>query len=273
MQNIIREIPIWKWALLLICGFIFFLVLNFVAQMPCMYIEEIWLNCVASIASAVLLIVIYILIVRFIEKRRVEEFALNIALKQIGKGFLIGIAYFSIIVIVLFAIGSYRVESIQFNYIDILIIFLLYLIVAIGEELIFRGILFRLIDQRWNAVVAYISSALIFGFMHLPQGTVWSSVAIAIEAGLLFGAVYKYSGNLWMPIGIHWSWNFFEGPVYGFFVSGTNSENVDTIIKPIITGPDIITGGSFGPEASIVSVVLGSVLSIWFISKSRKKLN
>lgn len=84
-----------------------------------------------------------------------------------------------------------------------------------------------------------------------------------VGKGLLLGAAYSFSGNLWLPIGIHWAWNFMEGNIFGFYVSG-NPENY-RILTPSISGPNIYTGGNFGPEASIISIILGMFLSAWFI--------
>ena len=139
-----------------------------------------------------------------------------------------------------------------------------FLVVAVGEEILFRGIVFRMIDERWGTVVALIVSALIFGFVHITNdnATVWSSIAIAVEAGLLLGAAYKWSGTLWVPIGIHWAWNYFQGPVFGFAVSGNETRS---LITPVIDGPEWLTGGSFGAEASVPAFVLGFGMAILFL--------
>ena len=92
---------------------------------------------------------------------------------------------------------------------------------------------------------------------------------IAIEAGVLLGAAYKYTNSLWFPIGIHWAWNFTQGNVFGVAVSGGDIE--ESILSATLSGPDIITGGSFGPEASIIALLLGSILSAFFLWKILKK--
>ena len=113
-------------------------------------------------------------------------------------------------------------------------------------------------------------SALIFGFAHIinRSASIWSSVAIAIEAGVLLGAAYKYTNSLWFPIGIHWAWNFTQGNVFGFAVSGGDIE--ESILTGTLSGPDIITGGSFGLEASIISLILGTILSTFYLWKILK---
>ena len=145
-------------------------------------------------------------------------------------------------------------------------------LVAVGEEIIFRGVLFRWIDEKWGFWAAIIVSALLFGLIHItnPGGTLWSSVAIAIEAGLMLGAAYKWSGTLWLPIGIHWAWNFSQGNIFGFGVSGQDAGA--SLFNARIEGSPWITGGSFGAEASVIAVVIGAAVSAWFIWQiSRRK--
>ena len=157
--------------------------------------------------------------------------------------------------------GGYRIDSVNWDWNALIRSLFMFLVVGVGEEVLFRGIVFRMIDDRWGTVVALVVSALIFGFVHISNNnaTVWSSVAIAVEAGLLLGAAYKWSGTLWVPIGIHWSWNYFQGPVFGFAVSGNGTQS---LVDPVIQGSDWLTGGSFGAEASIPAFVLGLALAI-----------
>lgn len=268
MENTVKSMPIWKWALLLLGGFVFFFVLYYCAAYPTLLFDNDWADAFLMLAVSVIFIVVYVLLVKFFEKREISEFAISAMPRHIGSGILWGVAYFTLVTAVLASLGMYKVESVQFQFGPLFRILLMSSTVAVGEEIIFRGVLFRLVGQRWNWAVAYVVSALFFGFAHYWQGTLWSSVAIAIEAGLMLGAAYRYSGNMWMPIGLHWAWNYSEGVIYGFPVSGTESSIVP-IISPIVSGPEIITGGNFGPEASIVAVVLGAMLSVWFIVKSK----
>jgi uncharacterized protein len=89
-------------------------------------------------------------------------------------------------------------------------------------------------------------------------------VAIALEAGVLLAAAYVLTGRLWFPMGLHAGWNFSEGSLYGLSVSGFTPTNAVTVGK--LNGPTILTGGAFGPEASIVAVVLCfsvAILLLW----------
>ena len=199
------------------------------------------------------------------ERRKLNDIPISRCLPETGKGLLVGVVYFALVVGVIALAGCYRVKGVSFHFFPQLQYLALFFMVAVLEEVIFRGILFRMIDEQFNTVAAFIVSAVFFGAAHLanPGATWWAGLAIAIEAGVMLSAAYKYSGTLWMPIGIHWAWNYTQGNILGFAVSGGNAR--ESIFIPEISGPDIITGGPFGAEASIVAVIIGSLLSAFFI--------
>jgi membrane protease YdiL (CAAX protease family) len=96
-------------------------------------------------------------------------------------------------------------------------------------------------------------SAAFFGGVHIfnPGATLISSAAIAIEAGLLLALAYTATRSLWLPIGLHFAWNFTEG---GIFTTQVSGGKVPGILETTLTGPELLTGGKFGPEASVVAV-------------------
>ncbi|MBR3652795.1 MAG: CPBP family intramembrane metalloprotease [Bacteroidales bacterium] len=254
------RMPLWKWILCLLGGLLIFTVLQGLA----MSIPDLgsWpLQCVVMLAASTLILFLYAVWVNLTERRPVLELPMRRMVPDTCKGMLFGILFFGLIAGVLALSKCYSVSGAQFDTAQITGFFL-FLLVAVCEEVIFRGVLFRLIDDRWNTVAALFFSALLFGAAHFanPGATWWSSIAIAIEAGLLLGAAYKFSGNLWFPIGIHWTWNYVQGYVLGFAVSG-NPVN-EKILSPIVSGPDIVTGGTFGPEASAITVGVGLVLAV-----------
>ena len=102
----------------------------------------------------------------------------------------------------------------------------------------------------------------------------WAALAIALASGWLFGMAYAYHQTIWVPIGMHWAWNYLEGGAFGCAVSGTPL-NYLPLITPRISGADILSGGAFGPEASIICVALGIAISIVYTVlyiKKKKKL-
>jgi len=155
---------------------------------------------------------------------------------------------------------------------------LLFLCVGIYEEAISRGYLLRNIAEGLNAkwwrpeVAAALSvllTSVAFGFAHAsnPNATVLSSILISI-AGVMLAAGFVLTGELAIPVGIHITWNFFQGYVFGFPVSGmTTGRSIFSITQG---GPDIWTGGVFGPEAGMIGLLamLALILAIWVYARS-----
>ena len=199
-------------------------------------------------------IVTYVFLVRVVERRKPEELAPRRWPGALG-GLLAGGLLFSTVVGVLWLLGSYHVTG--FNpHADWLPALLVTGIGAgIGEEIMLRGVLFRVTEEGLGTWAALLISALFFGFAHAgnPGATAWSSAAIAIEAGLLFGLLYHVTRSLPICMGLHAAWNFCQGTVYGIPVSGLKA---DGWLVSTRTGPDWLSGGVFGAEASVVALTL-----------------
>ncbi len=157
----------------------------------------------------------------------------------------------------------------------VLVYGILFLCVGIYEELLFRGYFLRNLAEGLNLarlgpvvalLLAWIGSSLVFGAAHLsnPGATFFSTANIAL-AGIFLGMGYMLTGELAFPIGLHIAWNVFQGNVFGFPVSGTTSTT--SLIAIEQGGPEIWTGGVFGPEAGIlgiIAMVMGSLLTwLW----------
>lgn len=256
------RMPFWKWLLCLIGGLVLFFVLYGLAEWAIPAITNEWLRMVVCLGIGSIALFIYAVWTNLTEHRPITELDLNRIWKDQALGLLLGVLYFGAVVGLMALAGSYTITSARFNLMPQLTAFMLFYVVAVFEEIIFRGVVFRLIDDRWNTALALIISAVLFGALHYwnPGASLWSSCAIAIEAGLLLGAAYKHFGTLWLPIGIHWAWNYVQGNVLGFAVSGVQTS--DKIFSPIITGSDWITGGAFGAEASVPAVGVGLLLTI-----------
>lgn len=169
-------------------------------------------------------------------------------------GGVLGAALFSLVVLELSLLGWYRITGIHVTW-SLGIAALLLLADAVVEEVLFRGVVFRLFQEWAGTWIALAVSAAIFGGMHAanPGATWFSTLAIALEAGVLLGAAFVVTRNLWFPIGLHFAWNFFEGPIYGTQVSG--HAFLTSAFAARVTGPPIVTGGSFGPEAGLAAIV------------------
>ena len=264
--SFIKRISLWKWILLLLAAFILSLIGYGVLVAGFELSDRYGLPYLIFVWSAIVL-GLYALFVRLLERHWPTDLSLRRLVPHTLLGLLVGFIYMTLVVCIIVALGCANMEENVFSSSSKQIsMFLMFLAVAVGEEMICRGVIFRWIDERWNTWAAMLVSAVFFGWMHISNenATWWSSLAIAIEAGLLLGAAYKWSGTLWVPIGIHWAWNYTQGNIFGFAVSGTFAGN--TMLISTIDGPDIITGGAFGPEASIIAVILGILYTLVFLN-------
>ena len=180
----------------------------------------------------------------------------------LGAG-LIAIGFFS-----LFILGYVRVESFSFPFLDIVLYFILFVVVAFHEEIMLRGYILRSLMESMNRYLALAISSLIFMTVHLLNPNIsFLGVVNLFLAGIVLGIYYVHKSNLWLPIGMHLTWNFFQGPIFGFEVSGIKSQS---LIKQTVNGSDLITGGKFGFEASLFATVL-IVVVILYLDKNYRE--
>ena len=135
------------------------------------------------------------------------------------------------------------------------------------EELLFRGILFRHLEDFGGSWFALALTSGLFGVAHIfnPNATAFSSFAIAVEAGVLLGGAYMLTRSLWAPIGIHAAWNFTQGEVYDVPVSGIDGTG---LVEAKLSGPELLSGGSFGLEASVIALVIATAAGIWLVVRA-----
>ncbi|KFF07297.1 CPBP family intramembrane glutamic endopeptidase [Flavobacterium reichenbachii] len=202
----------------------------------------------------------YILFFKKYDKRTVTEFAVKGLFKNLFIGISIGFVLQSLTILIMYLNGNYSVVNI--NPISfILIPFALMFTVAIIEEILVRGIIFRIMEEKLGSYIALTISSVLFGVFHLinPHSTLISSICIT-TAGFLFGVIFIYSRNLWMPIALHFAWNFTQSGIFGAITSG--NEKTNSLLEAKIQGPELITGGAFGPEGSIQAIVLCALATI-----------
>ena len=230
------------------------------------------LSLTGSTRNAVLTLIVFAVGLWLFERKRPRDVGLGVtgAVSQTARGFLLGALLLTAVTGMLAMVGSYQLVgwatlpdgTSRVAFFGRMV--LLFLAVAIFEEVAVRGIIFRQLEQAIGTWLAMVVSAFFFGFGHRGNpGATWvSSVAIAIEAGALLAAAYVATRSLWLPIGLHWAWNLFEGPVWGSRVSGND---IAVLANARFPGPAILTGGAFGPEAGLPAMVLGTALGAWFI--------
>ncbi len=165
----------------------------------------------------------------------------------------------------LFVLMSGGIEFIGyvFDLQPFLISFLLCLVIAFSEEIVFRGYLLNIFMESMNKYYALLFSAILFALMHCvnPNFNFIGFVNIFL-AGLLLGLPYVYTRNLWYSVSLHFAWNFFQGPIFGFHVSGMSFKN--SILKNEFMESSLINGGEFGLEGSVIVTIL-SIIGIGVI--------
>lgn len=136
---------------------------------------------------------------------------------------------------------------------------------GVNEEVLFRAIGFRFIEQLGGSLAALALTSLVFGLSHLanPGATLFAAIAIASEAGILLGGAYMLTRRLWLAVGIHTAWNFTQGFVWSIAVSGNAA--ADGIFRTQSRGPHWLTGGAFGLEASAVTMVIVTVIGVGMV--------
>jgi len=231
-----------------------------------------------------------LLAARFLDRRPVSDVGLQFTShwwRDLGYGLFLGAFLMLLIFLVELALGWVTVEDflitnrpVPFG-LAIIWPLTLYFAVGIYEELVSRGYHFKNIAEGLNFVplgrkrailLAWLISSVVFGLLHAgnPNATVVSTVNLFL-AGLFLGLPFLLTDELAMPIGIHITWNFFQGNVFGFPVSGT-SDLETTFIAVHQGGPDLWTGGAFGPEAGLLglaAIAVGSLLTVWWVKRTR----
>jgi len=149
---------------------------------------------------------------------------------------------------------------------------LLFTIVSVNEELFSRGYLQGLIKHHFGGTAAIVVPSLLFAALHLQNNNVLDNPLPLLNlflAGIVLAVSREWSGGLWMPIGLHLTWNYFQGYVYGFEVSGNK---VDSLIHLTREGSDTISGGAFGAEGSLLTtlVLLAGTFAIMRYYRTRK---
>jgi CAAX protease family protein len=212
---------------------------------------------------------------RWLDKRAFESLGIKInrqTLVDIFAGIGITFLMMGFIFAVMFGIGwlnfegfAWQFDSISTILSSVVTFFVIFAFVGWNEELFSRGYQLQTIASGLNLFWAAFLSSAVFGIIHLrnPYAT-WVGATDIFFAGLFFVYAYSCTRQLWLSIGLHVGWNFCEGMVFGFPVSGLE---IYRLTRVQVTGPELWTGGLFGPEAGLImlpAMLLGAVLIYWF---------
>ena len=222
----------------------------------------------------------YAVITKRVEKRTLSNagFAPQGIFSETGIGLLIGGGVFSAVIGMMGAFGVYHPGSINPHFRPLLPL-ALFLCIAVFQETAMRGCIFQTLERRWGSGIALIASSLFFGLLHLGAPVEGLSTVqwltgplfLSFETGLLFTAAYLLTRRLWLPIGLHWGWNFFETSIYGTANSGAWENDPNTLFAGHAHGPFLLTGGAFGPEASLLCLGIGSYTGILLLRLAIRK--
>jgi membrane protease YdiL (CAAX protease family) len=215
----------------------------------------------AVVGMAAAALAVYVGWARFIEQRPADELSLSGAGKEWGIGILVGAGLYTACVLILIALGMYRIEGLN-PWTFVIPAVAMALSSGMFEELLFRGVLFRSVEDMFGSWISLIVSSAVFGFVHLlnPAGTLTGAIYISIEAGLLLAAAYMLTRRLWLSIGFHMSWNYVQSAIFSGIVSGGVTD--PGLIRSNIKGPEVLTGGSFGLESSVIAFALCTATGI-----------
>ena len=148
--------------------------------------------------------------------------------------------------------------------------FTFFILAGASEEIMFRGYILQNLREWPGTILAVVISSILFGLLHglNPNFNLLAALNIAL-AGVAFCYAYLITGNLWLPLAFHFSWNFFQGPVFSFPVSGMSSGGL--LLTQVSQARSAITGGAFGPEGGLTGLgaqLLG-LLILWLWAKRR----
>ncbi len=205
---------------------------------------------------------------RWIERAPDTELALAGAPRELALGLLAGFLLFSAMTGIVALLGGFEVLGLRGPG-QIWSMLAMALVSGTFEEVVFRGVILRHLESLTGSWIALAITSALFGAAHLanPNASWFAALAIAVEAGILLGAAYLLTRRLWLAIGIHAAWNFTQGWVFSVPVSGGDAPLGLLITRRI--GPDWLTGGEFGLEASVVAMVIATLAGLVLLYRGR----
>jgi len=223
----------------------------------------------ATLMAGAMMLIVYASLVVYIERRAVSELALPPMPRELGLGLLLGFGLYSVCMLILMALGNYRIDGLHEWHI-LLMGMATALATGFFEELLFRGGVFRLAEEWFGTWAALLISCLVFGFAHYDaEGvTLQGLVSISTWAGVLLAATYLLTRRLWLGIGLHAAWNYTQGTVYSGIVSGNAPP--EGFFKSTLQGSEWLTGGSFGVEASLIAMGVCTTVGVLMLVKAAR---
>lgn len=210
---------------------------------------------------------VYVGLVLIGEDRMPSELALRPALPEVVAGLAIGAAMMSITVLIMWAAGWILIDRQPITSAWGAVAMAVQS--GVVEEVVFRLVVLRLLWRAFGPWAALGLSAFLFGALHIsnPNANWFAALCIMVEAGIMLAGFYILTGRLWVSIGVHAGWNFSQGWIFGAAVSGTDLFRGGPL--SLLPNPEVATilsGGNFGPEASVAGLLIGTLvgaLTMW----------
>ena len=212
--------------------------------------------------SVAVLLLTYYYLFGLYEKRQINELSRKGIVKVLSGGFLLGFSILSFVILVLYLLGYYKIIQFSgFSY--FLAPFSFLVIAALIEEILFRAILYRILENWLGTYIVLVIVSIMFELPHVFNDNVTLlSVVLGLLFGFAHGIMYTYTKRVWLPFAFHLGWNFAQ-PFYDSNLSGL--EDVGSVFKAEFNGPELITGSIYGIEDSILSISLLFIVCLVFL--------
>jgi uncharacterized protein len=218
------------------------------------------------VVSVLVAYFVYRAYVHIVEQRPLSELSKVRAMEELGVGMLIGLGLVCITIGVLWMLGDYRITGVG-AWTAVFMVLANDGAGAFVEEILLRGVVFRITEERLGTWIALAISALLFALLHLTSAsaTLTSTIVVGLEGGILLSAAYVLTRRLWLAIGIHFAWDFAQDYVFGV------SRGVEGLVRGRITGPALLSGGGSGIEGSILALGLCLAVSAYLLVRAARK--
>ncbi len=222
-----------------------------------------WPNLAAALACALG----YRAYVKRVERRDVSELSHSGALAEWARGAALGVLLGMLTLVPLWGIGAYRIGGFGDSF-PLLKQIPEMLLVSVMEELLMRGVVFRIAQQAWGTRRALALTTLLFVVAHLPGDISAMGMLVTAAASLAFTAAYQVSERLWLPMGMHFAWNYLFSAVFSVPVSGHEAKGW---LHGSMSGPIWLSGGAYGVEASAMALLVWSVAAALLLGRAQAR--
>ena len=225
------------------------------------------IHCISFIA----LLAAYYCLFRFYDKRKITELSLHHLPKEMLGGLFIGFFSISLSIFILYLLGYYQAMSITTAHYPVQF-FTVLVFAAIVEDLFHRGLIVRICENWLGTHPTLVIAMFVELQLHIYNpNTNFFSLILYLLWGFTGAMMFIYTKRIWLPFFFHLGWNFSQ-PFYGSNLSGLN--DMGSIIQSTFNGPELLTGGVFGIENSVItlSLLLSIGIAFYYLAKREGKI-